>query len=440
MSDSILLNIGLIPLQINITLYSLGVLLLLAASAAVSSSEVALFSFTPEQRKKIEEAENGSLYKIKVLTSSPNKESATRQILATILIVNNAVNIAIVILSTALMETWFPPEDYSPLTALIIHVVLVTFIIVMFGEVIPKIYATSNNLKVAGAMSGPLSVIQIFVRPLSWILISAGNFIDKKIKNKIETISVDQLGHALALTQNEMRSVEERRILEGIVTFGEKNVSQIMTPRTDLAMLSCQLSMTQIIAAIKEKGYSRWPVFDEQIDNIKGILHVKDLLPHLIDENFDWKSLIKSGMFVPETKKIDDLLMEFRHDRKHLALVVDEYGGLSGIVTLEDVIEEIVGDIQDEFDVDDLKYSVIDDNTYLFEGKISLVDFYRVFRADETLFESHKGDSSTLAGFIMEILGRVPQKGEKHQFHQYLFTIDAATHRKLDRIKVHKQS
>ena len=231
----------------------------------------------------------------------------------------------------------------------------------------------------------------------------------------------------------------ERRILEGIVTFGEKNVSQIMTPRTDLAMLSSENSMEEIIAAIKEKGYSRWPVYEGQIDQIIGILHVKDLIPHLHDSALDWKSIIKSGKFVPETKKIDDLLVEFRHDRKHIALVVDEYGGLSGVVSLEDVIEEIVGEIQDEFDVDDLKYSVIDDHTYLFEGKISLVDFYRVFRADEALFENAKGDSSTLAGFLMEILGRVPQKGEKHQFHHYTFTVEAGNHRKLDRIKVQKQ-
>ena len=439
MNDSILLVSGMIPLQINITLYILGVMLLLLASAAVSSSEVALFSFTPEQRKKIDEAEHGALSKIRTLTSHPNKETATRQILATILIVNNAVNIAIVILSTALMETWFPPEDYSPVTALIIHVVLVTFIIVMFGEVIPKIYATSNNLKVASWMVGPLNGLQIIIQPFGWLLIQAGNVLNRRIKNKIETISVDDLGHALALTQNEMRSVEERRILEGIVTFGEKNVSQIMTPRTDLAMLSCDHSMPEIIEAIKEKGYSRWPVFEGQIDQIKGILHVKDLIPHLNDENFDWKSIIKTGKFVPETKKIDDLLVEFRHDRKHIALVVDEYGGLSGVVSLEDVIEEIVGEIHDEFDVDDLKYSIIDDNTYLFEGKISLVDFYRVFRVDETIFDAAKGDSSTLAGFLMEILGRVPHKGEKHTFHDCTFTVEAGNHRKLDRIKVQKQ-
>jgi CBS domain containing-hemolysin-like protein len=223
------------------------------------------------------------------------------------------------------------------------------------------------------------------------------------------------------------------------VTFGEKNVSQIMTPRTDLAMLSSHQSMPEIIQEIKEKGYSRWPIYEGQIDQIKGILHVKDLIPHLNDAEFDWKSIIKTGKFVPETKKIDDLLVEFRHDRKHLALVVDEYGGLSGVVTLEDVIEEIVGDIQDEFDVDDLKYSVIDDNTYLFEGKISLVDFYRVFKVDEAMFDAAKGDSSTLAGFLMEILGRVPQKGEKHTFYNCIFTIEAGNRRKLDRIKVQKQ-
>jgi len=431
-------HLGLIFLQINSTMTLVVVLLLLFCSAAISSSEVALFSFTPEQRKKIDDAEQGALLKIQQLTSKPDKEKATRNILATILITNNAVNIAIVLLSTSLMEHWFPPEMYSPMMATIIHVVLVTFVIVMFGEVIPKVYATSNNLQIPTIMSGPLSVLQKIFSPLSWMLIRAGNLLQKNIKSRTETISINELGHALALTQNEMRSPAERKILEGIVTFGEKNVSQIMTPRTDLAMLNEGWTMSEIIQQIREKGYSRWPVCKQNIDDIRGVLHIKDLLPHIDNLAFEWHSIIRTGKFVPETKKIDDLLADFKKDHKHIAMVMDEYGGLSGIVTLEDVIEEIVGDIQDEFDVDDLKYSVIDENTYLFEGKISLVDFYRVFRVEEHLFEEAKGDSSTLAGLIIEILGRVPQKGEQLNFHNYSFTVEAANHRRLDRVKVQK--
>lgn len=432
-------HLGSIILQVNSPMTIVVVLLLLLCSAAISSSEVALFSFTPEQRKKIDEADNGALLKIQQLTSTPDKEKATRSILATILITNNAVNIAIVLLSTSLMEQWFPPEMFSPLMATIIHVVLVTFVIVMFGEVIPKVYATSNNLQIASIMVGPLVVLQKIFAPLSWLLIKAGNLLQKNIKSRVETISVNDLGHALALTQNEMRSPEERKILEGIVTFGEKNVSQIMTPRTDLAMLNDGWNMSEIMRQIREKGYSRWPVCKQNIDDIRGVLHIKDLLPHIDNPEFEWHSVIRPGKFVPETKKIDDLLADFRKDRKHIAMVVDEYGGLSGIVTLEDVIEEIVGDIQDEFDVDDLKYSIVDENTYLFEGKISLVDFYRVFNVDEHLFEEAKGDSSTLAGLIIEILGRVPQKGEQLDFHHYTFTIEAANHRRLDRVKVQKR-
>ncbi len=431
-------HLGIILLQVNSPMTIVVVLLLLLCSAAISSSEVALFSFNPEQRKKIDEADNGALLKIQQLTSTPDKEKATRSILATILITNNAVNIAIVLLSTSLMEQWFPPEMYSPLMATIIHVVLVTFVIVMFGEVIPKVYATSNNLQIASIMVGPLVWLQKIFAPLSWLLIKAGNLLQKNIKSRVETISVNDLGHALALTQNEMRSPEERKILEGIVTFGEKNVSQIMTPRTDLAMLQEGWDMKEIMRQIREKGYSRWPVCKQNIDDIQGVLHIKDLLPHIDDPQFDWHRVIRPGKFVPETKKIDDLLADFRKDRKHIAMVVDEYGGLSGIVTLEDVIEEIVGDIQDEFDVDDLKYSIIDENTYLFEGKISLVDFYRVFNVDEQLFEDAKGDSSTLAGLIIEILGRVPQKGEQLDFHHYTFTVETANHRRLDRVKVQK--
>jgi putative hemolysin len=421
----------------NSTLSILWVLLLLFCSAAVSSSEVALFSFSPEQRKKIDEAEEKSpLYSIRKLTTLPNKEAATRSLLATILIVNNAVNIAIVIISTELMETWFPVEQFTPLTALLIHVVLVTLVIVMFGEVIPKIYATTNNLKVATWMARPLITLEILTRPISWFLIKAGNILQKRVKGKLNTISIDELGHALELTQNEMRSVEERRILEGIVSFGEKDVSQIMTPRTDLAMLNVHDSLPSIIDQIKKGGYSRWLVFENEIDQIKGVLHIKDLIPYIHESSWDWTSLILPAKFVPENKKIDDLLVEFKTDRKHIAIVVDEYGGVSGVVTLEDVIEEIIGDIHDEFDDDELKYSVIDDYTFLFEGKISLIDFYRVVKIDETPFEAAKGDSSTLGGWITEILGRVPGKGETHRILEHTFTIEAGTNRKIDRIKV----
>ena len=435
MEESFLFNF--IFLQMNSTLSILWVLLLLFCSAAVSSSEVALFSFSPEQRKKIDEADEKSpLFNIKKLTTQPNKETATRSLLATILIVNNAVNIAIVIISTELMETWFPVELFSPLTALLIHVVLVTFVIVMFGEVIPKIYATTNNLKVASWMARPLLTLEILVRPISWFLIKAGNLLQRRVKSKLNTISIDELGHALELTQNEMRSVEERRILEGIVSFGEKDVTQIMTPRTDLAMLNVSDSLPKIVDQIKKGGYSRWLVYENDIDQIKGVLHIKDLIPYINETEWNWSSLIIPAKFVPENKKIDDLLVEFKSDHKHIAIVVDEYGGVSGVVTLEDVIEEIIGDIHDEFDDDHLKYSVIDERTFLFEGKISLIDFYRVIQLDETPFESLKGDSSTLGGWLIENLGRVPGKGESHRILDHTFTIEAGTNRKIDRIKV----
>lgn len=411
-------------------------LLLLACSAAVSSSEVALFSFTPTQRKQIEEDDKGELQFIRKLTTLPDKESATHALLATILITNNAVNIAIVIISSQLMEAWFPIHQMNPVTAILIHIVLVTFVIVMFGEVVPKIFATSNNILVARWMSRPLLFLQRAFYPLTWFLIRAGSGLEKKLKRKVETISVNELGHALELTQDEMRSAEERRILEGIVTFGAKNASQIMTPRMDVAALNSKWNLQEVIQKIREKGYSRWPVYDTVIDQIVGVLHIKDLLPHMESPDAEWIHFVRPGKFVPENKMIDDLLIEFRKDRTHLALVVDEYGGLSGILTLEDVIEEIVGEIKDEFDEEDLKFSVIDELTYLFEGKISLVDFYRVMKLDGMAFDQAKGDSSTLGGFIMESLGRVPTKGEKWKFNEFEFTIEAGNNKKLDRIKV----
>ncbi|MCC6600999.1 MAG: gliding motility-associated protein GldE [Crocinitomicaceae bacterium] len=413
------------------------VLLLLVCSALVSGSEVALFSLTPAQRAELKESKDSYSQNILRLLEKPNKKSGPKKLLATILIVNNAVNIALIIVSTSLMERWVPPDVQPSWLAIVLNVVVVTFIIVLFGEVVPKVYATGNNLKTARFMAAPLIVIQTVCHPLSWLLIRTSGFLEDALRKKTSgNISVDELGHALELTTDENRSQEEHKILEGIVTFGAKEVRQIMTPRTDIAALWISDTSSEVMETVLEKGYSRWPVYRDSADEIVGFIFVKDLLPYIDEIDFDWQKLIRQPFFVPENKKIDDLLQQFQKEKIHLAIVVDEYGGTLGLVTLEDILEEIVGDISDEFDDEELRYSKLDETTYVVEAKISLVDMYKVMGIDGDRFEESRGDSSTLAGFLIEQAGRIPDKGETIAFEGFRFTIEAADKRKIKRVKV----
>jgi gliding motility-associated protein GldE len=414
------------------------VLLLLVCSAMISGSEVALFSLTPSQRAELSDSKDSSSKNILQLLESPDKETGPKKLLATVLIANNTINIAIVLVSTQLSEAWFPAEHYEAWVKTLVDVVAITFIIVLFGEVIPKVYATSHNVKMAKFMALPLIIIQRAFAPLTWFLMRTSTFLEDRLKQSTSAnISVDELGHALELTQDDNRSQEEHRILEGIVTFGAKDVSQIMTPRTSIAALWAADTYTEVLATIMDKGYSRWPVYNDSSDDIKGFLFVKDLLPHLEETTFDWHQLIRKPFFVPENKKIDDMLQEFQQQKVHLAIVVDEYGGTSGLVTLEDILEEIVGDISDEFDEDEeLHYSKLDDRNYVFEAKTSLVDVYKILDIDDSLFEESRGDSSTLGGFVIEQAGRIPEKGEIVHFEGFVFTIEGADKRKITRVKI----
>ena len=411
-------------------------LLLLISSALVSGAEVAFFSLSQTDLDEL--SENGKKENIVVsLLEKP------RKLLATILITNNFINILIVLLFASLSETLFSEFNFSldlyffivPVRFLL-EIVLVTFLILLFGEVLPKVYASRNSLRFSKTMSKFIHGVNVLLTPFSLPLIALTKWIEKKLGHKGNSFSVETLSQALELTSDGATTKDEQKILEGIVNFGNTETVQIMKPRIDIFAIADDEEYPVVLEKILENGYSRNPVYKENIDNIIGVLYAKDLLAHLNKTNFKWQSLLREAFFVPENKKLDDLLDDFRARKNHLAIVVDEYGGTSGLVTLEDVIEEIVGDINDEFDDDDLTYSKIDANNYIFEGKTSIKDFCRVFDdEDEGIFEEEKGESETLAGFILEISGKFPKKGEKINFKNYTFTIEGLDKKRIKQIK-----
>lgn len=405
-------------------------LILLLASALISGSEVAFFSLKPKDIEGLEgQSEKHAILTLDLL-------DRPKDLLATILIANNFINVSIIIvstyLSTQLLEGW----KYK----LLFDIVVITFILLLFGEVIPKVYASKNGLKMTRIMSGPLKKIGNAF-PINFLrkgLVSGTSIISNLNKKKSIDVSSDDLEHAIKLTKEQTEGENEsHKILEGIVKFGSKDVKQIMKARTDVIAFDVKMSYSDLCVEIIKSGYSRIPIFKDNFDELAGVLYVKDLIPY-IDEhpNFDWTALLREPFFVPESKMIDDLLKNFQERKMHMAVVVDEFGGTSGIVTLEDVLEEIVGDISDEFDVDDLQYSKLNESTYVFEGKTPLVDFYKVIDIDGKQFEDAKGESDSLAGFIIEQAGKILLKGEKVIFENYCFVVESADKRKVKRIKI----
>jgi gliding motility-associated protein GldE len=413
--------------------FSVGLaLLLLAISALVSASEVALFSLTSQQIEPLEESPSDNMDKTLVdLLKSP------RYVLSTILILNNLVNVALVTLSTFVMWDVLGTRESSG-----IAVILLTFIttsaIVFFGEITPKTVAYKNNLSLARRVAIPLKYMIMVFRPLSWILVNSSRIIENRIERKGYRISVDELNEALEITTGKETSQEEKSILKGIVNFGTISAKQIMRTRQDIAAVDIDLSFTELIKTVQEHGYSRIPVYKETIDKIEGVLYIKDLLPHIhLDDSFDWNTIIRQGYFIPESKKIDDLLRDFQEKRVHLAIVVDEYGGTSGIITMEDIIEEIVGDINDEFDEkENIKYARLDERTYVFEAKILLSDICEILGIEETVFDETRGEAESIGGLVLEIAQKLPKVGEKFVANTFTFTVVAADDKKINRIKV----
>lgn len=407
----------------------LGILFLLVLSALISGAEVALFSLSQKDIDEAVDKNPTAGNRIISLLEKPKKS------LATILIANNFVNIGIVIIFSFIKDDLFSQIQYEYLRY-IIEVGVVTFLILFFGEVLPKVYANRNNVTFSIFISLPIEILNTILMPLNMPMRAMTIFLENKLGKQKSNISVNQLSQALELTSNEDTTQEEQKILEGIVSFGNTDTSQVMSPRIDVFALEIEESFKEVLIKILEKGYSRIPVYRDNIDQIEGVLFVKDLLPHIDKTDFNWTTLLREPFFVPENKKLDNLLKDFQGMKNHLAIVVDEYGGTSGVITLEDIIEEIVGDISDEFDDENINYSQIDDRTFLFEGKINLKDFYRIVNVNEDWFESKKGEAETLAGFILEIIGTFPRKGQKIGFDNCTFIIESVDKKRVKQIKV----
>lgn len=395
----------------------------------MSASEVAFFSLDPSDLSELKKSKKKQDKIIITHLSFP------KYLLATILIANNIINIAIVILSAYIFESKLINTFLPFLTETLFQIIFITFILLLFGEVLPKIFANNNPKFVAKKMSIPINLISKFVSPLSYTLIKITSFLNSSFEKYKENPSIDNLSKAVNITSNK-EEIEENKFLEGIVQFGKTDVKQIMKSRIDVISIDIETPFDELIEKVLQSGYSRIPVFKESLDNIKGVLHIKDLLPYLENKIFNWEKVLRDPFFVPETKKIDDLLKEIKQIKQHMVIVVDEYGGTSGIVTLEDIIEEIIGEISDEFDQEDVIYSKLDTHTYIFQGKVSLKDFYRITDLNEKVFEEKKGDADTLAGFIIENFGIIPEKGEAYSFKNVDFIIEGANKTRITSVKV----
>ena len=403
-------------------------LLLLICSALISGSEVAFFSLNASDLESLEE-NNAENERINNLLKQPE------ELLGTILIANNFVNVGIVILSSFLLNEYFSPENWSTLAVFLVEILSITTVLLLFGEILPKVYARSSRLSFAKLVAGFLSGIHKILLPLSRRLSKTVNRLS--IEGKGPSISVDDLEQALELTSDDNTKEEEQRILKGIVRFGSTSVKEVMTPRTSVVAIDEKTGYHEALNKMTESGYSRIPVFEENLDQIKGLLYVKDLLPYMdASEKFGWQDLMRQPFFVPESKKIDDLLGEFQRRRVHLAIVVDEFGGTSGVITLEDVLEEIVGEISDEFDDDDLSYSKLDDYNFVFEASIPLIDLCRVLDLPKDRFDAVDGESDTLAGLVLELAGKFLDKGEVISYNEFTFLVESTDQRKIIRVKI----
>lgn len=403
---------------------------LLILSGLISASEVAFFSFSPQDLNEMEEGSDKSGKKILTLLQNPQK------LLAAILIGNNFVNVAVILILTYVSSNLIN-FGQAPFLGFIFQTVIITFLLLMLGEIIPKIYASRERRKVADFTTPLLVSLQKIFKPFVKILVSSTTALNVRLSKHYKTnISIDELSHALELTSG--HNDEDTNILEGIIKFGNIQVIDIMTPRMDIDNIEIKTSYKKLLEKIISSGFSRIPVYSGSRDNIKGILYSKDLLPHLDKpDTFRWQTLIRQAYYVPETKMIDDLLNEFQKNKVHLAMVVDEYGGTSGLVTLEDIIEEIIGDISDEYDDEEQLFTQIDKHTFIFEAKMQLNDFFKIAEINEEDFTKVTGDVETLAGLILELKGDIPQKNERFDFANYVFEILSVDNRRIKKVKLY---
>jgi putative hemolysin len=416
------------PVDLKAIIGFIILVILLVGSALMSASEVAYFSLRPEDIEKLRNDKRKKSRTVLMLYGMPE------ELLSTILVANNIVNVTIVLLSAFLSTRLF---DFSsnPVIGFIAETLVITFMLLFFGEIMPKVYASRNNVAFCFFMATALAALKKIFKPVTSLLILSSSFVKKRTGKRTPEISIDDLSNALELASDELN--EDEKILKGIVNFGNTSVNAIMTPRIDVTAVDITTGFSQIIPVIIESGFSRIPVYSESFDNVRGILYAKDVLPYMNNtDSFKWQSLLRSPYFVPETKKINELLKEFQIKKIHMAVVIDEYGGTSGIITLEDILEEIVGEITDESDYDELLYRKIDQNNYIFEGKILLNDFTKILDLKDDSFDYVKGESETLAGLILELTGAIPEKNQTIKYGKFTFTIESADKRRIKEIRV----
>lgn len=425
--DTILLNFADDPFTISF--YLLALIVLVFLSGIISGSEVAFFSLSADQLFELQKTKKRSDNIVLDLLAAP------KRLLASILIANNLVNVAIVTIST--MLTWKitgTKSDSNPL--IVVSSLIVTFLIVFFGEVIPKIYANKENVSFSRRTAFLLQFINKAFYPMGWVLMGMSSIIEKRIEAKGYNVSVDDLSEALEMTTDESTE-EEKDILKGVVKFGTIHAKQIMRSRLDITAVDESIDFHQLMDRINKCGFSRIPVYKDSIDHIVGILYIKDILPYIDRlETYPWQKLLREPYFIPENKKIDDLLRNFQSMRVHMAIVVDEYAGTAGLITLEDVIEEIVGDIHDEFDQTDVEFKKVDSNTYIFEGKTSLNDLAKIIDVDINTFDEIKGESESLAGLLLEINSEMPNAGDQIEFENFSFVVESASNKRIKRVKI----
>ena len=405
--------------------------LLLVASALISSSETAYFSLQPADIDTLESMNDPKSQLVLQLRENP------KMLLATILIGNNFVNVTITLLATYIVSEMFDMANH-PAAAFILELVVVTSLVLLIGEIIPKILAAKKPIRFARFMARTLQVLIVLFKPLSKLLVNSTSFMDKHLERKKADISMDDLSTAVDIATESSTPLDEKNMLKGIASFTEKEVSNVMKPRIDIVAVEVGMPFREMLDTVIQSGFSRIPVYEESLDKVSGILYVKDLLPYLNAQTFEWRMLLRPAFFVPENRKINDLFQDFREKKIHIAIVVDEYGGTSGLITMEDVIEEIVGDINDEFDnvKQEEHYTKIDENTYLFKAQTSIVDFCKIFNLDEDYFEEQQGEADTLAGLVLEIEGRIPEIGFSFNVEKFNFEITEADPRKIIQIKV----
>ena len=431
MTTKIILSAFFTGFTVNAVIGLAVLCLLLMASALISSSETSFFSLKPADIEDLETRNDPKSRMVLKLRENP------KMLLATILIGNNFVNVTITLLATYIVSEMFDMANH-PMAAFIMEVLVITSLVLIVGEITPKVLAAKRPVKFSRFMARPLQVLMVIFTPLSKLLVNSTSFMDKHLEKKKAEISMDDLTTAVDIATETSTPLEEKNMLKGIATFTEKEVSSVMKPRIDIIAVEQSMDFREMLETVIQSGFSRIPVYDESLDKVCGILYVKDLLPYLDAQTFAWQTLLRPAFFVPENRKINDLFQDFREKKIHIAIVVDEYGGTSGLITMEDVIEEIVGEINDEFDnvKQEQHYTKIDDSTYLFKAQTSIVDFCKVFNLSEDYFEDRQGEADTLAGLVLEIEGRIPEVGFSFNVEKFNFEITEADSRRIIQIKV----